>query len=109
MFRGDIGTWLPFYCLDQDNNPIDLTAATAAYIDIVRDGKRIRRDAVIATPPSAGIVEYYIVEGDLNEGDKNYLFQIIIDFSGGGHWNSSIVEEHVENTLADKYNEEPIP
>ena len=108
MFRNDIGTVLEFTCYDQDDNILDLTTATAAYLYIKRGDEVLKWTAVIDDDPTSGIVRYTVVDGDLSEGDFNYQLQVTIDFVDGSHYNGKILEEHVARPLEVDY-VEPIP
>lgn len=106
MFQNDIGTILEFTCYDQDNTPLDLTTATNAFLYIKRGTEILKREMVIDDNPASGKVSYVITEDDLTEGNLNYLFQVVVDFSDGSHFNGSIVEEHIVKPLEADYIEE---
>lgn len=105
MFQNDVGTILEFVCLDQDNNPLDLTTAEHVYLYIKRGNEILKREMVIDDDPTTGKVSYVITEEDLTEGDLNYVFQVAVDFIDGSHYNGSVIEEHVAKPLEADYEE----
>jgi hypothetical protein len=74
---GDTAKILQHTCLDQDQEPIDLTDATVRLKFRIGDGDWRVRLMVVYGTPTDGVVRYQWVEGDLDDsGTLQYEVEI---------------------------------
>jgi len=82
LHQGDIGSTIQLTILE-DGVAVDLTSATSAVISFKKpSGEVIERDGDFSAAPLTGLVEYVVVDGDLDENGV-WQAQVILEISGG--------------------------
>jgi hypothetical protein len=94
----DIGTIFRMTLLDEDDNPVDLATTTQKQLIFKKpSGATLTKTAVFYTDGTDGIIQYTVVDGDLDElGEWKWQAYIV---NPVGSWRSNIAKFRVYKNL----------
>ena len=98
---GDTST-IEITVYDEGKRIVDLTDADKVWLYIQRSDSILKRECSIKEPKTSGIILYQLTSEDLTLGDIDYVFQPVITFKNGNHFNGTPNVERVYKTLEDK-------
>ena len=101
---GDTST-IEITVYDERKRVIDLTDADKVWLYIQRGDSILKRECSIKEPKTSGIIFYQLTSEDLTLGDIDYIFQPVIIFKNGNHFNGTPNIERVYTTLEHKLEE----
>jgi hypothetical protein len=87
---------------DEGKRLVNLTDAKECLLYIQRGQDILKRTCSIKSPPESGVITYQLTPDDLTLENIDYVFQPVILFNNGNHFNGTAIIERVYPTLEQK-------